>query len=120
MPSIALFVGRSGFVFSYSLFEIPNRSALDFVLVLAEISKFPLLCWKFLLLCWHYALSFPAPIMLKNMLYSIIDSSLRAENSHKINTGCMQYKTFLFCCHSCVCAYFIYTCTTMSYNMLAM
>ena len=54
---------------SYSLFGIPNRSAFDFMFVLAEIFyKFPLLIWKFLILCWHYALCFPAPIMLKIML----------------------------------------------------
>ena len=41
IPSIALFTTRSKFVhsvFNYSLFEIPNRSALDFIFVVAEIS----------------------------------------------------------------------------------
>ena len=39
MPLIASFNVRSGFVhsvFSYSLFGIPNRSALDFVFVVAK------------------------------------------------------------------------------------
>ena len=40
IPSIALFVARFGFmhsVFSYSLFGIPNWSALEFVFVVPEI-----------------------------------------------------------------------------------
>ena len=60
IPSIALFIERSGIVhsmFSYSLLGVPNRSALDFNLCLLWL-KFPRsflyqLCWKFLLLCWH-------------------------------------------------------------------
>ena len=41
IPSIAFFTTRSEFVhsvFNYSLFEIPKRSALDFIFVVAEIS----------------------------------------------------------------------------------
>ena len=55
---IASFIARSRFVlslFSYLLIGIPNRSALDFVFVVAEISQ------NFTLLCWHYVLHFPAP-----------------------------------------------------------
>ena len=55
-------------VYSYSIFGIPNRSALDCVHCSKISYKFPLLCWKFLLLSWHYALCFPAPIMPRIML----------------------------------------------------
>ena len=63
-------------LFSYSLSGIPNRSALDFMFVLAEICwSFAPLCWKFLLLCQHYALCFAAPIIPKNNA-GIIDTGI--------------------------------------------
>ena len=41
IPSIPSFIARPGFVhslFSYSLFGIPNKSALDFVFAVDEVS----------------------------------------------------------------------------------
>ena len=69
ISSSASFVARSQFVysvFSYSLFEIPNRSSLDFTFVVVEISSILLEISP--IICWHYAFCFPAPIIPKIML----------------------------------------------------
>ena len=50
--------------------DIPNRSALDFVFVFAEI----IICWKFFQFCWHYAYIFQ-PLLSLNYA-GIIDAGL--------------------------------------------
>ena len=75
IPSI-LFIARSGFVhsvFSYTRY-LKFQTGQHLILCLLML-KFPrsflyYIWWKFLLLCWHYALCFPAPIMLKILLHN--------------------------------------------------
>ena len=52
-------------LFTYLLSGIPKRSTLDLVHIVAYPWPIAIMLE---ILCWHYALWFPAPIMLKIML----------------------------------------------------